>query len=120
MLYQKNIKIISSMGAGNRLDPEQLYIADISEVKIKQCVFIKNIKYKLRKRGITSGLATVASTENPVKINKQFSETSITTADGKNIDLAKFIPGSSPFVPPVAGYMMASFIIREIINSENS
>jgi len=109
------IPIISSMGAGNRLDPSQLYVADISEVKARKCCFIRNIKHKLKVRGITEGLAVVSSTERPFRTEKKEGVIEVKTAEGEAIKLRKFTPGSSPFVPPAAGYIMASHIARELI-----
>ncbi|EKE03882.1 MAG: UBA/ThiF-type NAD/FAD binding protein [uncultured bacterium] len=110
-----NIPIISSMGAGNRLDPGQLYITDISEIKSKQCIFASNVLHKLKARGITQGLPVVASMEKPCITKKRGSCANIKTAHGEEITLMKFTPGSSPFVPPVAGYMMASYIVKKFI-----
>lgn len=111
-----NIPIISSMGAGNRLDPGQLYIADLSEIKTK-CVFASNVIYKLKSRAITQGLPVVISSEKACITEKRESTTDIKTNDGEEIKLTKFSPGSSPFVPPVAGYMMASYVVRKILGS---
>jgi len=112
-----NIPIISSMGAGNRLDPGQLYITDLSETSVGKCSFAKNIKYKLKLRGITKGLPVVISTEKPVVVEKKYSFIKCRTAKGEDIELKKFTPGSSPFVPPVAGYLMASYVVRSFIAS---
>jgi len=110
-----NIPIISSMGTGNRLAPEQLYITDISEIKSKKCVFANNVLYKLKVRGIIEGLPIIASMEKPYITEKRESTTDLKTAHGEDIKLMKFTPGSSPFVPPVAGYMMASYIVRKFL-----
>jgi len=113
----RNLKVpvISSMGAGNRLDPGQLYIADVSEINTRKCSFIRNIKHKLKVRGITEGLTVVSSKEKPFITEKKEGFIKVKTADGEDIKLKKFTPGSSPFVPPAAGYMMASYIARELI-----
>ena len=113
--YRENIPVISSMGAGNRLIPEKLYISDISEIKPKNCSFVKNILYLLRKREILNGITVVASTEKPRSVEKRLSFSNCITTNGENIEEKKFTPGSSPFVPPVAGYMMASYIVRKLI-----
>lgn len=114
--HNLSIPIITSMGAGNRLCPEKLYIADISEVKAKRgCEFTRSMIHKLKKIGITSGLTVVASEEKPVKIEKQENIQQLTNSRGEKIELKKFIPGSSPFVPPVVGYMMSSYVVREFI-----
>ena len=112
---KNEIPIISSMGAGNRLDPEQLYTADVSEIDTKKCVFARNVVNKLKKRGIIEGLTVVASNEKPVRIEKKLSRVELTTESGENIEFNKFTPGSSPFVPPVAGYIMAGYVVRSFI-----
>lgn len=116
--YFANIPIITSMGAGNRLCPEKLYIADISEVRERKCPFIKNMKHRLKLAGITKGLTVVTSDERPIKIEKQETVSTLKTQKGDEINLRKFTPGSSPFVPPVAGYIMASYVVRDLINYE--
>lgn len=114
--YDRKVPVISSMGAGNRLCPEKLYIADVSKVKPKRnCEFTRRMIHKLTKIGITSGLTVVASEEKPIKIEKQENVQQLINSRGEKIDLKKFIPGSSPFVPPVVGYMMSSYVVREFI-----
>lgn len=58
------IPVISSMGAASRLDPSQIRTADISETKIDP--FAKQVRTKLRERGITQGITAVFSTEPPI------------------------------------------------------
>ena len=113
--FIKKIPVISSLGAGNRLDPEQLFTADISEINPKKCVFSKNVVNKLKKRGITYGITFVLSKEAPVSTGKQISRVAAQTEAGENIAFDKFTPGSSPFVPPVAGYIMAGYAVRSFI-----
>ncbi|MEI7473177.1 MAG: tRNA threonylcarbamoyladenosine dehydratase [bacterium] len=114
--FDNNVPVISSMGAGNRLCPEKLYISDISEVKAKKsCPFSASMIYKLRKLGITEGLPVVVSEEKPIKVEKRQNVQHFKNGHGEQIDLKKFTPGSSPFVPPVAGYMMSSYVVREFI-----
>ena len=112
----KNIPVISSLGAGNRLDPTQLYTADISEVNPKSCDFVRYVVSKLKARGITQGLTVVLSAEKPISVEKRLSCVEIKTKTGENIELKKISPGSSPFVPPVAGFIMASHIVRSFIS----
>ncbi|NBX16069.1 MAG: tRNA threonylcarbamoyladenosine dehydratase [Proteobacteria bacterium] len=59
-----NIPVISSMGAASRLDPSQIQIADISETKVDP--FAKQVRTKLREKGIHSGITAVFSTEVPI------------------------------------------------------
>lgn len=89
-----NIPIISCMGTGNKLNPEQLRIADISKTEI--CPLAKAVRYALRQKGITKGVKTVFSTEQPIK------------NDTGHI-------GSISFVPSSAGLLMASVVIRDLV-----
>ena len=112
---QKKIPVITSLGAGNRIKPEELYLADISEVDVKKCPFVKNAVYLLKKVGIEKDLPVVASREKPFKMGKRSSLVKIKQANGEVVEFNKYSPGSSPFVPPVAGFIMASYIVRNLI-----
>ena len=112
---KKQIPIISSMGAGNRIDPSKLYVADILDVKPGKCPFVKNVLSKLKLIGIDKGLTVVTSSEKPFILEKTSSIDTVTTQSGEEITLTKFTPASTPFVPPVAGYLMASYIVRDFI-----
>ena len=83
--------IISCMGAGNKLDPARLEIADIYATSV--CPLAKAVRQALRQRGIPS-LKVVYSKEPPVANHRP--------------------PGSVSFVPSVAGLMMAGEVIKEI------
>jgi len=95
----RNVPIISSMGAGNKLDPTKFMVADISETHT--CPLAKVVRTNLRKLGITRGVKTVFSTEQPRKIDRG--------------DTDERAPGSIAFVPPVAGYIIASVVIRDLL-----
>ena len=110
-----NIPVISSMGAGNRINPEKLYISDISQIRDKKAPFVSNILYQLKKYNITSGITVVTSDEKPF-VQEKLSETeNITTASGENIQFNKIIPSSTPFVASCAGIFMASRIVYDLI-----
>lgn len=89
-----NIPIISSMGTGNKLHPELLEIADIKKTSV--CPLARVMRRELRNRGVHE-LTVVYSKEEPVKTH---------TAE----------PGSMSFVPPVAGYLMTSYVVRTILD----
>lgn len=95
----KNIKIISSMGTGNKLNPTMLKVADIS--KTKMCPLAKVIRKELKKQKIDK-LKVVYSEEEPRKI--LFKEEEDVKA------------GSVSFVPSVAGLIIASEVIKDIID----
>ncbi len=87
------VKIISSMGTGNKLHPEMLELADISKTSV--CPLARVMRRELKKRGIYK-LPVVYSKEEPVKTDSS-------------------VPGSMSFTPPVAGYLMSSYVINTII-----
>lgn len=95
----RNIPIISSMGAGNRLSPTMFQVSDIYDSKI--CPLARVMRRELRKRQIKD-LKVVWSKENPMKVNLETKE------------LRKAIPGSTGFVPPVAGLTIASEVIKDL------
>lgn len=109
------IPVISSMGAGNRIDPTKLYICDISDIENKNAPFISNIIYQLKKRGINKGISVVASREKPFVQEKISSEEKITTKSGENIEFVKITPSSTPFVASTAGIFMAAHITQELL-----
>ena len=110
---ENKIPVISSMGAGNRIDPTKLYISDISEIENKKAPFISNIIYQLKKRNITAGIAVVVSRETPHVEEKIVNNEKITTASGETIEFNKITPASTPFVASVAGIFMAAYITKE-------
>ncbi|MDD3237088.1 MAG: tRNA threonylcarbamoyladenosine dehydratase [Candidatus Gastranaerophilales bacterium] len=107
--HSNNIKVISSMGAGNRLDPTKLKIKDLSELCDIKCPFIKNVKRILNKKNITTGIICVTSDEKPKKGSHIKSQENIKTENG-TIELLKVSPGSVIFVPAVAGYYMGYYV----------
>ncbi len=117
---KNNISVISSMGAGNRIDPTKLYISDISEIENKNAPFVSNIIYQLKKRGIENGIAVVASREKPFVQEKKSSTEVITTKSGENIEFTKITPSSTPFVASCAGIFMASYIVRSFLKEYKS
>lgn len=111
----KRVPVISSMGAGNRIDPSKLYICDISEIENKNAPFVSNIIYQLKKRGIEKGITVVASHEKPY-VKEKISQTErITTRNGENIEFVKITPASTPFVASCAGIFMAAFITQSFL-----
>lgn len=112
---KNNIPVITSMGAGNRKDPTQLYITDISQIQNTKCTFSKNVIYQLKKQGITQGIPAVVSKETPKSLEKISVQENIHTADGAKFEFTKFSPGSTPFVPAVAGYFLGYHVLEELI-----
>ncbi len=112
---ENNVRVISSMGAGNRINPEKLYISDISVIHDKKAPFVSNIIYQLKKKGITSGITVVTSDEKPFVQEKISEIENIRTQSGEVVQFNKIIPSSTPFVASCAGIFMASKIINDLI-----
>lgn len=104
---EANVPIISSMGTGNKLDPTKLEITDIYKTEV--CPLARVMRTELKKRGIKK-LKVVYSKEQPIKVQKEASS-QITSAKSGRI---KDVPGSTAFVPSVAGLIIASEVIREV------
>lgn len=91
--------IISSMGAGNKLDPTRFEVADIYKTSV--CPLAKAVRTELKRRGIGS-LKTVFSTEPPVHPRS-------------TVERA---PGSISFVPSVVGLIIAGEVIKDITSKK--
>lgn len=102
---EKNIPVISSMGTGNKLDPSQLEITDIYKTSV--CPLAKVMRKELKERGIKH-LKVVYSKEQPRK--------PILTEEQAKAENEKRrkTPASISFVPPSAGLLIASQVIRDL------
>ena len=98
---QLNIPIISCMGTGNKLDPLQLQIMDIA--KTMYCPLAKVMRRELKHRGIQK-VKVLASYEKP-----------ITPKKSSEITNKRMVPGSTSFVPSVAGIIIAKEVIMDLI-----
>lgn len=95
---EAGVPIISSMGTGNKLNPTAFKIADIYETSV--CPLAKVMRRELRRRGVEQ-LKVLYSTEEPVKSSE-----------------AGPVPGSVSFIPSVAGLIIASEIVKDIVGIE--
>lgn len=98
---RENVKIISATGAANKLDPTAFEVADI--YKTSMCPVCKILRKELKQRGIKH-LKVVYSKETPIK--PKIEETT-----------NERVLGSISFVPSIAGLIIASQVVKEIINS---
>lgn len=98
---ERGIPLIACMGTGNKLDPTEFRVSDIS--KTSMCPLCRVMRRELKVRGINS-LKVVWSPEKPIKPNDTAEESS-----------RRALPGSISFVPPVAGMIMAGEIIKDLI-----
>jgi tRNA A37 threonylcarbamoyladenosine dehydratase len=109
---KRNIRIISSMGAANKMDPTRFQIADISKTHTDPIA--KVIRTKLRKEGIKKGVKVVFSDESPIVIREEVRQ-EIVPDENTKIRKAKMPPSSNAFVPSVAGLIMTSYVVRELL-----
>lgn len=93
-----NVPIISAMGAGNKLDASKFEVSDISKTSV--CPLARVIRTELKKRKIKD-VKVVYSKEIPIKPNN-------------NSEVTR-VPGSTAFVPAVAGLIMAGEVIQDLI-----
>jgi tRNA A37 threonylcarbamoyladenosine dehydratase len=104
MAYESKIPMVSSMGAGAKLDPTRLQVVDIS--KTYNCPFAQQIRKQLKQHGIRRGLKVVFSPEEPVK-------ESLMLTDGKNYKKSAY--GTISYLPAVFGAVAASVVIRDLM-----
>ena len=103
---QANIPIISSMGTGNKLDPTKFQIADISKTSV--CPLARIMRKECAKRGFKN-IPVLFSTEDPITPMPQDSDLA-EMPEGR-----RALPGSVAFVPSVAGLIIASEVVKDII-----
>lgn len=103
--YAAKVPFVSSMGAGGKLDPTKIQIADISESY--NCKLAQHIRKKLRKHDIRSGVKVAFSTELPDK-------SSLLYTDGSNFKKSAY--GTMSYLPAVFGGAIASVAIRDLID----
>lgn len=96
------VPVISSMGAGNKLDPTAFRVADISETSV--CPLAKVMRRELKKRGITN-VKVVYSEEKPLVPH---------TAESLAATPRRQTPGSVSFVPSVVGLIIAGEVIKDL------
>lgn len=112
-----NIRIISSMGAGNKLDPTAFEVTDIYKTSV--CPLAKVMRHELRKRRVKK-LKVVYSKEIPLKpkegeIHSCKSNCICPEGSDKKCTVRRSIPGSVAFVPSVVGLIIAGEVIKDII-----
>ncbi len=129
------VPIISSMGTGNKLNPAMLEVTDIYRTSV--CPLARVMRRELKKRGVRK-LKVVYSKEEPLKpaetghgqeyfgikyngmniLQPESSETGILQPENTEKELPserRSIPGSTAFVPPAAGLLIASEVVKDLI-----
>ena len=111
-----NVPIISSMGAGNKLDPTAFQVADIYKTSV--CPLAKVMRRELKKRGIKK-LKVVYSQEKPIRPIEDMSISCRThcicpPGAAHKCTERRDIPGSTAFVPSVVGLIIAGEVIKDL------
>lgn len=102
--WNRKMNIVSSMGAGGRMDPTKLQVVDIS--KTNNCHFAQQVRKNLKREGIYKGIQAVFSTEEQVK-------ESLILTDGSNYKKSAY--GTMSYLPATFGAVCASVVIRGLI-----
>ena len=97
---REGCKVISSMGTGNKMNPTMFEVSDIYKTSV--CPLAKVMRRELKNRNIKN-LKVVYSKEEPINTN-------ILSDDGR-----KMVPGSNAFTPSVAGLIIASEVVKELL-----
>lgn len=103
---KRGVAVVSSMGAGARLDPSQIQYADIS--KTYRCGLARAVRLRLRKMGIESGIPVVFSTEQPQE------KAVVETISERN---KRSIVGTISYMPVIFGCYLAAYVIRQLSQS---
>ena len=104
---RKGVKVISSMGAGGKMEAAKVKVSDIS--KTENCFLARTIKRRLKEVKIDKGVKVVFSSEIQ-------DETSLKTTDGKNFK--KSFYGTNSYMPGLFGLYATETVIRYLLNRE--
>jgi tRNA A37 threonylcarbamoyladenosine dehydratase len=110
------VPVISSMGAGNKLDPTAFRVADIYDTKV--CPLAKVMRHELRKLGIKN-LKVVYSEEKPIRPIEDMAISCrnhciCPPGTARKCTIRRDIPGSNAFVPSVVGLIIAGEVIKDL------
>lgn len=100
---QNDVRVISSMGAGGRIDPSKVQVADIAESF--NCPFAQQVRKGLKRKGVRRGVTVVFSSELVDRATMMLS-------DGGRFK--KSFYGTSSYIPALFGLHMASVVVQEI------
>ena len=100
----QGIGMITCLGTGNRIDPSQLVLGDIADTVGCGCPLARVMRRELRRRGIE---------HTPVLFSREQPMEAVCAPDSPQ---GRHSPGSTAFVPPAAGYFLASYAVRFLLN----
>lgn len=113
---EKNIKLMASMGTGNKVNPTMLEVTDIYKTSV--CPPLAKVMRKELRRRHVKKLKVVYSKELPVKTHEVGGDCKtdcICPNKDRTCDQRRSIPGSASFVPSVAGLIIASEVVKDLI-----
>jgi len=102
--YEQKQKIVSSMGAGGKLDPTKLVVADLYDTY--ECLFAQYVRKRIKKLNVYAGIKAVFSTE-------AVRRDSLILTDGSNFKRSAY--GTISYIPAAFGGVCASVVIRELL-----
>lgn len=102
--YRRGVPVAASMGAGNKLDPTRIRLADIAKTQV--CPLAREVRHRLRRQGIEKGILTVYSDETgrPPRPPEP-------TSHGR----ARAVNGTISYLPPLFGLMLAGAVIQRLL-----
>jgi len=106
------VPIISSMGAGNKLNPTEFEVTDIYKTSV--CPLAKVMRKELKQRGVRK-LKVVYSKEETVKPAAELPKEQGEGGETGSVPVKRATPGSVAFVPSVAGLILASEVVKDLI-----
>jgi tRNA A37 threonylcarbamoyladenosine dehydratase len=110
---EKNVPIISSMGAGNKLDASAFRVADIYKTKV--CPLAKVMRHELKKRGVKK-LKVVYSEELPITpVSPEGAAAETPSGVERKGAARRLTPGSVAFVPSAAGLIIAGEVVKDLV-----
>lgn len=104
--FRKGFPLVSSMGAGGKVDPTKIRVVDISETH--ECKLARLIRKRLKKRGVHEGFKAVYSTEVVIK-------ESLMMTDGSNFKKSAY--GTMSFLPAAFGCACAATVVNDLLAS---
>lgn len=104
--YKQKVPVVSSMGAGRRIDPSKIAITDIS--KTHGCGLARVMRQRLRKQGIKKGVAVIFSSELPKEPGP------FEAIDGAR---GRVVNGTASYMPGIFGLMLAGLVVQKLTQS---
>ncbi|WP_173385603.1 ThiF family adenylyltransferase [Ruminococcus flavefaciens] len=111
------VPVISSMGAGNKVDPTAFEVADIYKTSV--CPLARVMRYQLKRRGVKK-LKVVYSKEQPIAPQGKAAEDGSGNTDMRTGAARRSTPGSNAFVPSVAGLIIGGEVIKDLIRLKSN